>query len=100
MPSSTTSCALSTIIGRTVVTYGERIPTSLTGTTWNAIGYNNGKGGVVSIAIDTEITAVFGEDGTLSGSAGCNNYSAGYEADDVNIKIGPAAVDHDDVRRT
>ncbi len=78
--------------GRTVVTYDERIPTSLTGTTWNAIGYNNGKQAVVSIAIDTEITAVFGEDGTLSGSAGCNNYTAGYEADDENIKIGPAAV--------
>ncbi len=78
--------------GRTVVTYDVRVPTSLTGTTWNAIGYNNGKEAVVSIAIDTEITAVFGEDGTLSGSAGCNNYSAGYEADDVNIKIGPAAV--------
>ena len=78
--------------GRTVVTYEERISTSLTGTTWNAIGYNNGKQAVVSIAIDTEITAVFGEDGTLSGSAGCNNYTAGYEADDENIKIGPAAV--------
>ena len=76
--------------GRTVVTYDVRVPTSLTSTAWQAIGYNNGKEAVVSIALDTEITAVFGEDGTLSGSAGCNNYSAGYEADDVNIKIGPA----------
>jgi heat shock protein HslJ len=78
--------------GRVVVTYEVRVPTSLTGTTWQAIGYNNGNEAVVSIAIDTEITAIFGEDGTLSGSAGCNNYTAAYEADDVNIEIGPAAV--------
>ena len=41
---------------------------------------------------DTEITAVFGEDGTLSGSAGCNTYSATYKTDRGRITIGaPAA---------
>jgi heat shock protein HslJ len=38
----------------------------------------------------TEITANFSEDGTLSVSAGCNNYSATYEVDEDNISIGPA----------
>jgi heat shock protein HslJ/LysM repeat protein len=77
--------------GNAVATFTAQ-PTSLPGTSWTVIGYNNGKGGVVSVIIGTELTAVFGEDGTLSGSAGCNNYTAAYEADDDgNIAIGPAA---------
>ena len=40
----------------------------------------------------TEVTAVFGEDGTLTGSAGCNTYHATYEIDGGAITIGePAA---------
>jgi heat shock protein HslJ len=77
--------------GNAVATFTAQ-PTSLPGTSWTVIGYNNGRGGVVSVIIGTEITAVFGEDGTMSGSAGCNNYTAAYEADDDgNISIGPAA---------
>jgi heat shock protein HslJ/LysM repeat protein len=77
--------------GNAVATFTAQ-PTSLPGTSWTVIGYNNGKGGVVSVIIGTELTAVFGEDGTLSGSAGCNNYTASYEADDDgNVSIGPAA---------
>jgi heat shock protein HslJ len=77
--------------GNALATFAPQ-PTSLPGTSWTVIGYNNGKGGVVSVIIGTELTAVFGGDGTLSGSAGCNNYTASYEADDDgNISIGPAA---------
>jgi heat shock protein HslJ len=40
----------------------------------------------------TEVTAVFGEDRTLSGTAGCNTYTATYETDRGTITIGaPAA---------
>jgi heat shock protein HslJ len=60
----------------------------LAGTSWSVIGYNNGRGGVVSVIIGTELTAAFGEDGTLSGLAGCNSYSAGYEVEGNNISIG------------
>jgi len=77
--------------GNAVVTFTAQ-PTTLAGTSWTVIGYNNGKEVVVSVIIGTEPTAVFGEDGTLSGSAGCNDYNAPYEADDDgNISIGPAA---------
>lgn len=77
--------------GNAVATFSAQ-PTTLAGTSWTVIGYNNGKEAVVSVIIGTELTAVFGEDGTLSGSAGCNNYTASYEADaDGNISIGPAA---------
>ena len=64
---------------------------SLENTAWEVISYNNGKGGVVSVIIGSEISAEFGEDGQLTGSAGCNNYNASYEVDGENIKIGPAA---------
>ena len=36
----------------------------------------------------TEVTAVFGEDGTLAGAAGCNTYRATYEIDGAAITIG------------
>ncbi len=60
----------------------------LAGTSWVVIGHNNGRGGVVSSIISTEMTATFGEDGTITGSAGCNSYSAGYEVEGNNISIG------------
>lgn len=62
--------------------------TALADTSWTVIGYNNGRGGVVSVIIGTELTAAFGADGTVTGSAGCNNYSAGYEIDGDAISIG------------
>lgn len=63
----------------------------LTGVTWQAISYNNGREAVVSLLNGSEITALFDEEGNLSGSAGCNNYSAGYQVDGNNITISPAA---------
>lgn len=77
--------------GTRVASYVASPPVSLEGTSWDVIAYNNGKEAVVSVIIDTEITASFGEDGTLTGSAGCNNYTASYEADGENISVGPAA---------
>jgi heat shock protein HslJ/LysM repeat protein len=60
----------------------------LAGTSWSVISYNNGRGGVVSVMIGTELTATFGADGTVTGSAGCNTYRAGYEVDGNKISIG------------
>ena len=56
--------------GAELATFKPRQSTSLTGTTWIATGINNGKQAVVSVAAGTEVTAVFGADGTLSGKAG------------------------------
>jgi heat shock protein HslJ len=68
----------------------DAISQSLEGSSWEVIGYNNGKGGVVSVIIGTEITADFGEDSQLTGNASCNNYFASYETEEDNISIGPA----------
>jgi len=69
--------------------YYEKVSQDLAGSSWEAISYNNGKGGVVSLIIGTQITAVFGEDGELTGNASCNDYFGPYEADGENISMGP-----------
>lgn len=76
--------------GESLLTYAIAEPVSLTGKMWQVINYNNGKDAVVSVLGGTEITANFDAESRLSGSAGCNNYSAPYEIDDSSIKIGPA----------
>ena len=76
--------------GSTVLTFKAEIPISLTDGVWVMTSYNNGKQAVVGALADTEVTAVFGEDGQLSGSAGCNRYSAPYTVDGAKIKIGLA----------
>ena len=50
----------------------------LSGTAWQAIGINNGAGGVESVLPDTEVTAVFDAGIQLSGSGGCNNFASAY----------------------
>ena len=57
---------------------------------WVVTGLHSGSSFVDPIAA-TEITAVFLEDGRLSGSAGCNGYSTAYTTDGASITIEPAA---------
>jgi heat shock protein HslJ len=64
---------------------------SLSGTLWQLTAYNNGQGGVVSLIADTQITATFDEEGSLTGFAGCNRYLARYQATETTIEISPGA---------
>jgi heat shock protein HslJ len=73
--------------GQVAVTFAVLEATPLAGAAWQGTGYNNGKGGVQSLATGTKITAVFDATGTLSGSASCNQYSATYDASANTIKI-------------
>jgi heat shock protein HslJ len=77
--------------GHTLLHYSAAPPASLSGVTWSLVNYNNGKGGLVSVLNGTEITALFGEDGSLAGSAGCNDYTATYALEGDMISVGPAA---------
>ena len=63
---------------------------SLEDTPWTVTNYNNGRGGVVSVVTGTDLTMLFA-DGTVGGSAGCNNYSGPYELNGDRISIGPLA---------
>jgi len=63
--------------GTKLLIYNKHIPVPLAGT-WNLFNYNNGKGGIQSVMIGSTTNAVFGSDWKLSGTGGCNQYSAGY----------------------
>lgn len=77
--------------GTIILTYSVAQPLPLTGTNWSMLNYNNGREALVSALTGTEVTALFSVDGNLTGMAGCNDYSAGYQANGSNIKIGPIA---------
>ncbi len=77
--------------GGTVLAVFKAQSQDLSGTSWQVTGYNNGKQAFVSVVVGTELNATFGKDGTLSGSAGCNNYTGGYKVDGNKISIGPLA---------
>jgi heat shock protein HslJ len=74
-----------------VLTVYQAQSQSLDGTSWNVKSYNNGTGAVTSLIIDTEMTANFGKDGFLTGSSGCNTYSAAYTSENGKITIEPPA---------
>ena len=60
---------------------------------WEATAFLQGNA-VATLIAGTEITATFDEDGTLSGSAGCNTYRAAYTRDRGRIEIDePAATE-------
>ncbi len=63
---------------------------SLTGVAWSAQAFGDGEV-VSSLIAGTQITALFTEQGILSGNAGCNNYNAAYTVDGNALHIGPAA---------
>jgi heat shock protein HslJ len=63
--------------GGALLVFQPQPQTPLEGTLWSVESYNNGRGGLQSLAAGTEITARF-ESGRLSGSAGCNTYTAGF----------------------
>ena len=65
------------------------LPVDLQERTWQLMSYSDGRGGIVSVLRDTEITAVFGDDYAISGNAGCNHYGGPYELNGEEISIGP-----------
>jgi heat shock protein HslJ len=66
-------------------------PQSLAGTAWRATGINNGKGAVAGLVADSSVTMNFAADGKVSGTGGCNLYTAGYQAAGNTLKFTPAA---------
>src|SRR5262245_38338018 len=58
----------------------------LTAQPWTLTALNG-----TDVPADAGITASFSEDGLVSGSGGCNNYSASYQAEGPSLHIGPIA---------
>ena len=63
----------------------------LEGTNWVLDSYFDGVGAMVRPVQGTAITAVFGVDGNMTGSSGCNTYGAGYTVDGNSISINTPA---------
>ena len=65
---------------------------SLAGTPWEVTGFNNGRQAVVSVLANFKLTMEFSKDGKVSGSAGCNTYTASYTFDGPRLVIDQVAV--------
>ena len=76
--------------GTVLVRYAVVQPTTLEGTEWDALAYNNGKGALQSLAASSAITATFGSDGSLTGKAGVNRYTTTYATSDGAMTIDAA----------
>jgi heat shock protein HslJ/chitodextrinase len=66
-------------------------PVELGGSSWELTLYTNGTGGFVPALSTGESSALFGTDGALTGSGGCNDYRSVYQASGGVIRIGPPA---------
>ena len=64
------------------------LSSSLQGKTWRLTSFTS-ESGSAAVLPGTEVTAAFGADGKLTGSAGCNHYFASYQLSGNGIKIGP-----------
>jgi len=60
---------------------------SLTGQ-WTLVSYGD-PASPTPAAPDVETSIVFGEDGQVNGTAGCNGFGGGYEVDGDKITFGP-----------
>ncbi|MBP6803149.1 MAG: META domain-containing protein [Chloroflexi bacterium] len=65
--------------------------TTLVGAEWTVTVFNNGNQAAVSLVNGTEITMMFGEDGSVQGSAGCNLYFGYFTVSGETISVGPLA---------
>ena len=68
--------------GRALLRFREASPVGA----WTATMFRQ-RDAVSSVLPGTEITAEFGDDGTLTGSSGCNTYSGTYKTDGAKITI-------------
>ncbi|MDD1706253.1 MAG: META domain-containing protein [Methanoregulaceae archaeon] len=65
-------------------------PPALTGVTWYLVAFDKG-GSSQSVLPGTGITAFFDPSGVMSGSAGCNQYTASYSGSLNGLSIGAPA---------
>jgi heat shock protein HslJ len=73
--------------GDVALTFTVLEPTPLVDTTWVMTAYNNGEGGLVSALADTQVTAIFDDEGQVGGHGGCNTYGGSYSVDDNSISF-------------
>ncbi len=78
--------------GVAVLTFARTIPPKqqpLLGTNWTLDSFHTGDA-VSSVLAGTTITAVFTKDGSITGSAGCNQYFASYNVTGTSLQVSQA----------
>ena len=78
--------------GATVLVFTKEKPASIVGTSWTLAGLAGEDGGLVPVVPGTTVTAVFGADGRIGGSAGCNRYGANYAVHGADLMIEPTTM--------
>ncbi len=78
-------------VGKEVLVFARASPVvarPLSGTPWVLESMASGKDAVVSVIAGTKIDAVFTENGSVSGSCGCNQYFASYTSTRSSLTLG------------
>ena len=65
-----------------VVTFQAQA-SALAGTCWSVVNINNGRQAVVGMVSGSTVTMAFDTAGRVSGTTGCNRYTAAYRADRI-----------------
>ncbi len=77
--------------GDQVLVHLTPIDEEIAGVTWVLMGIHDGENGFTSVLGDVLVTLQFDHDGRLSGSSGCNRYTAAYTLTPDRLEIGVAA---------
>ncbi|HAB14929.1 MAG TPA: META domain-containing protein [Verrucomicrobiota bacterium] len=64
---------------------------SLAGSSWSVLNINNGRQAVVGLVSDSTITMAFDTEGRVSGTTGCNRYTAAYSAEGDTLRFSSVA---------
>jgi heat shock protein HslJ len=78
--------------GVAILTFAKTVPPKqqpLVGTNWTLDSFHTGDA-VSSVLAGTTITAVFSKDGSIVGSAGCNQYFASYNVTGTSLQVSQA----------
>lgn len=76
--------------GKTLATFSAQ-SRELAASSWQVVALNNGQQAVVNVLDGTTLTIAFGEDGTVTGSSGCNSFRGPYTSAAGVVKLGPLA---------
>jgi len=76
--------------GAELATYAAQSQ-EITGTSWTVTSYNNGRQAVVGVLENTALTIEFGENGRVTGSAGCNRFTGTYAVSGADVTISGVA---------
>jgi len=88
--------AISDANGKTLLTFRKEgvvvSPLPFAGISWGLETYKGSAGSMIGINPATKVNALFGADGSIIGSAGCNSYTGSYTHSGQNrISVGPLA---------